>query len=198
MSEELRLLEAWRAGDDAAGQALFEQLFPACRRFFVNKVPQHDLEDLLQQTFAALVASRDRFRGESSFKSFALGVARITLFRYLRAFARRDAKHTPELHESSIEALGVTPGSVIASAQEHEAVRLALQRIPVHFQTILELSYWEGMTNDELAEIFEIDRTTVRTRLFRARKALARALEGPLASDEASLDRAARGLGKQI
>ena len=56
----------------------------------------------------------------------------------------------------------------MAVQQEEEQVRLALQRIPVHFQTILELSYWDEVSNADLAQILEIDPTTVRTRLFRA------------------------------
>jgi RNA polymerase sigma-70 factor (ECF subfamily) len=198
VTDEARLLDAWRGGDQAAGQTLFELLFHPCRRLFVNKVPERDIEDLLQQTFAAVLEARDRFRGDSSFKTYALGIARRVLFRYLRTFGRRDAKHTHDLNVSSIAAMGVTPGTVLAVQEQQAAVRLALQRIPVQFQAILELSYWEGLGNDELAQVFSIDRTTVRTRLFRARKALAGVLEGKLPADEESIARAVRDVGKEI
>ena len=52
------LLEAWRAGDRKAGTVLFRRFFPQCRRFFVNKVPERDVEDLLQRTFTAMVEGR--------------------------------------------------------------------------------------------------------------------------------------------
>ena len=48
----------------------------------------------------------------------------------------------------------------------------ALQGLPVEQQTLLELHYWEDMGIPELAEVFEVPSTTIRTRLHRARKAL--------------------------
>lgn len=193
-----QLLDAWRNGDEAAGTQLFQRLFRPCRRFFSNKVPERDVEDLLQLTFTALVEGEARFRGDSSFRSYVLGIARRVLLRHLRTFARRGAKVSPDPHLSSIAALGLTPRTVIATREDQELVRIALQQIPVHFQTILELSYWEELSHEELAAALELDRTTVRTRLFRARKALAKALQGKLADDDESIDQAARELASQL
>lgn len=185
------LLDAWRSGDGDAGATLF-------RRFFVNKVPERDVDDLLQRTFTALVEGRDGFRGEARVRTFMFAIARRVLLRYLRDFARRDSKQAVDLGVSSIAQLGVTPGTAISTLRDHEMVRQALQTIPVHFQTILELSYWEELDTAELAEIFEIEPATVRTRLFRARKALAKALEGQgLGSDE-SVDRVVRDLSRTV
>ncbi len=191
------LLTRWREGDADAGTELFRRLFRTIRRFFFNKVPERDLEDLLQKTFTAVVEGKDRFRGEAAVRTYALSIARRVLYRHLRDFARRDSKHSPDLHVSSIAALGVTPGTAMAVQQEEEQVRVALQQIPVHFQTILELSYWDEVSNAELAQILEVDPTTVRTRLFRARKALAKALEDKH-TDEAAIDRAAQALGRHL
>lgn len=195
---EDELLAAWREGDAAAGTELFRRLFRVVRRFFFNKVPERDVEDLLQKTFTALVAGRDTFRGEAAVRTYVFAIARRILLRYLREFARRDSKVDLDLDVSSIAVLGVTPGTAIAIQEDEERVRLALQQIPVHFQTILELSYWEGVSNADLAQILEIEPTTVRTRLFRARQALAKALEGTFPADDDSIDRAARELGKHI
>src|SRR5690606_2570480 len=62
------LLEAWRAGDRDSGTALFRRYFRQLRRFFYNKVPEGDVEDLMQRTFIALVETPSGFRGESSFR----------------------------------------------------------------------------------------------------------------------------------
>jgi RNA polymerase sigma-70 factor (ECF subfamily) len=195
---EKELLAAWREGDATAGTELFRSLFRVVRRFFFNKVPERDLEDLVQKTFTALVEGRDTFRGDAAVRTYVLAIARNTLLRYLREYARRDSKVALDFAVSSIAALGVTPGTAIAIRDDEEEVRLALQRVPVHYQVILELSYWEGVANAELAEILEIDPTTVRTRLFRARQALAKALEGKVVGDEDSIERAARSLAEHI
>lgn len=192
------LLGGWAAGDKDAGTELFRRYFAPCRRFFLNKVPERDVDDLLQKTFTAMVESRERFRGDASFRTFVFAIAQRVLLRYLRDFARRGSKHDLDLHVSSVAAIGLTPGTVMALHRDQERVRDALQKIPVHFQTILELSYWEGLPNDELAQIFEVEPTTVRTRLFRARKALAEALGDGEATDDDALDDAVRALGQRL
>lgn len=198
MSTDEQLLAQWQQGDNDAGAALFRRLYPSCRRFFVNKVTATDVEDLLQKTFSALVERLDTFRGDASVRAFVFGIARRVLLRYLRDFARRDSKHDPDLHVSSIARLGVTPGTAIAIRDEQELVRQALQRIPVHQQTLLELSYWEEVSNAELAKVFEIEPTTVRTRLFRARKALAEQLADLMGNSEDEVERTARSLAAKI
>jgi RNA polymerase sigma factor (sigma-70 family) len=195
---EKELLAAWREGDTTAGTELFRGLFRVVRRFFFNKVPERDLEDLVQRTFTALVEGRDTFRGAASVRTYVLGIARNILLRYLRDYARRDSRAALDFAVSSIAALGVTPGTAIAIRDDEEEIRLALQRIPVQYQVILELSYWEGVSNAELAHILEIDPTTVRTRLFRARQALGRALEGKVGGDEDAIERSARALARHI
>jgi len=58
------LFDAWLRGDARAAAELFERHFDAIARFFRNKVIEGH-EDLVQQTFAACLESRDRFRGWS-------------------------------------------------------------------------------------------------------------------------------------
>lgn len=191
------LLDAWREGDNDAGTELFRQYFVPCRRFFVNKVPEGDVDDLLQRTFTALVESRDRYRKEAPFRSFLFSVARRVLLRHLRDFARKGSKRAIDFNVSSLADLAVTPRTTIALQRDHESVRVALQKIPVHYQMILELSYWEGVSNAELAEVMEIDPTTVRTRLFRARKALLTALDGTGVAED-RVEEAAASLGSRL
>lgn len=192
------LLLAWREGDQESGTRLFRRLFPQCRRFFANKVPERDVDDLLQRTFTGMVESRDRFRGDASLRTFMFAIARNVLLHYLRDFARKGSKQDPDFHLSSIAMLGLSPGSVLAHEQEHERVRRALQEIPVHFQTVIELSYWEELSHAQLAEVLEVEPTTVRTRLFRARKALAGVLKREVDEAEGPLDHALRDLGSKI
>ncbi|MEM6989852.1 MAG: sigma-70 family RNA polymerase sigma factor [Myxococcota bacterium] len=192
------LLEAWKTGDNEAGTALFRRYFPMCRRFFVNKVPEPDVDDLLQRTFTALVESRAAYRGDSQFRSFLLGVARNILLKYLRTRSRRDAKHELDPQITSLADLGITPRTKIALARDEEAIRVALQRIPVHFQTVIELTYWEGLNSTELAAVLDVEPTTVRTRLHRARKALLKALEGTSLAKDRELEQAVEKLGRTL
>jgi len=173
--DDSTLLDRWRAGDAAAGQALFARHFDSVYGFFETKCPA-DVDELVQSTFLACVKSRDQFRKQSSFRTYLFTIARHELYRRLRTWQRRDAKLDFEL--SSIAELVSTPGTKLARSQEHRRLVEALQHLPVEQQILLELHYWEDMEIAALAEIFEAPAATIRKRLHRARKALRERLEG--------------------
>ena len=171
------LLQQWRDGDKSAGNELFRRHFRSIRRFFRNKVPPDEVEDLIQKTFAGCVEGRDRFRGDSSFRTFLFAVARRQLFKFLRDRASRERRVDPDFGVSSVHALGQSPSSMMAKQQEHEILLQALQRVSVEHQTMLELFYWEQLSGAEIADVLGIAAATVRTRLFRGRAAVEKAFE---------------------
>ncbi|HLT38898.1 MAG TPA: sigma-70 family RNA polymerase sigma factor [Enhygromyxa sp.] len=176
------LLERWQAGDSTAGNELFLRYFKSIRRFFANKVPAEEVEDLVQRTFAGCVAARDRVRGDAGMRAFLFGVARRQLYKFLRERASRARMLAVDFGVSSIRGLGLSPSSMVAREQQHGLLLQALQRVSVDHQTILELYYWEQLSGPEIAEILGIAPATVRTRLFRARQAVEQAF-AQLASD---------------
>lgn len=169
MATDLELLERWRAGDRDAGNELFERHFNSICRFFENKV-HSDVEELVQATFEACVDGRDTFRGQSSFRTYIFAIARHQLYAYYRR-NRRDGQAL-DFGVTSLADLGASPRSVVARDQQHRLLLAAVCSLPIEQQLLLELHYWEGMEMAELAEVFGVNQTTVRTRLFRARQAL--------------------------
>ncbi|MEM7156919.1 MAG: RNA polymerase sigma factor [Myxococcota bacterium] len=162
------LLLAWRDGDRAAGEELFERHYPTVERFFRNKVSEPD--ELIQRTFLACTESAARFRGDSKFRTFLLGIA----FNVLRTFYRqlqRD-RGLDSIHESSVADLGQTPSRVVCAREEEELLLAALRLLPCELQVLIELRYWENLKHDELAEILEHPRSTINSKLRRARKLL--------------------------
>lgn len=174
MSDDFSLLSAWRGGDRAAGTELFERHFDAICRFFANKVDR-DVDELVQRTFTACVEARDRFRGQSSFRTYLFAIAHNVLRAYLRGRDRDQKRFDGEL--TSIFDLGLSPTALVAERREQTLVLQALRRIPVDHQAVLELYYWEELTATELAEIFECPEGTVRGRIRRAKTLLAEQLE---------------------
>lgn len=172
------LLNRWREGDKASGDVLFRRHFRPVRRFFRNKINEDDVDDLIQRTFMGCVEGKDRFRGDASFRTYLFATARKQLYQFLRTRGRMMNTVDAERGVTSVAALGMTPSSVAAARQEHDILLRALQRVPVEQQTILELSYWEGLSGPEIAAIFDISPVTARTRLFRARAALQEVIEG--------------------
>ena len=85
-----------------------------------------DADELTQATFLACVTSKDRFRGDSSFRTYLFTIARNELYRVLRNRQRKGAQ--VDFGLSSIAELVSTPGTRLARNQEHrqlvEALRL--------------------------------------------------------------------------
>lgn len=192
---DIELVDAWRGGDAEAGQALFQRHFDSIYGFFETKC-EADADELVQATFLACLRARDQFRKESSFRTYLFTIARHELYRVLRGRQRDGARLDFEL--SSIADLVSTPGTRIARNQEHRRLLEVLRQLPVEQQTLLELHYWEDMDISNLAEIFEMPNTTIRTRLHRARKALRERMAGsapePVLETLESMDAWARGL----
>lgn len=191
------LLQQWRAGDAAAGNALFLRYFPAVRRFFASKVPAEDVEDLIQRTFAGCVEARERVRADGGLRSFLFGVAHRQLFKFLRDRAVAVRRTDVDFSVSSVRDLGHTPTSILGHGRRQELLVAALQTISVEHQTILELFYWDELSGAEIAEVLGIAAATVRTRLFRARAALVAAVAelGGDEDDGPGLDGALRATG---
>ena len=81
------LLEAWRGGDDRAGERLFDRHADAVVRFFENKV-RDGPEDLTQTTFLRMLESKRRVREGVAFRAFVIGIARNVLREHMRELAR--------------------------------------------------------------------------------------------------------------
>ena len=174
------LLEAWRAGDGAAGQELFARHAGSVMRFFRNKLDV-DMEDLVQRTFLACVESKDRVRDGSSFRAYVLRIARNELFNHYAARQRAAARVDPLT--TSILDLGASPSVMVASGERDHALLTALRRLPLDLQTALELHYWEELSTAELGDVLGIPQGTVKTRLWRAREQLRQALRAAGVAD---------------
>ena len=138
-----------------------------------------DVEELTQATFLAVWRTGERYRGEASVRTFLLSMAynmvrnhwrsqrrrRSALFQLFRAreMAGSDAVPSPELAIESREAL--------------RRVLLAIEALPEPMREVLVLCELEGLPQAEVSVMLGIPATTLRTRLYHARKRLSRAVE---------------------
>ena len=181
MRRDEELLAAWRDGDTAAGQELYARYFPIVYRFFSNKIGD-DIEDLVQRTFLACTSHRERLREDASFRAFILTVARNEMFEHLRR--RYRGGQAVDVSTLSMADLGASASQLIARRDEHRMLLLALRRLSIDLQDVLELHYFEQLSGPELAVVLAIPEGTVRSRLRRAIEALRRELERMAQSPE--------------
>jgi RNA polymerase sigma-70 factor (ECF subfamily) len=140
-----------------------------------------------QETFIRAYRALPQFRGESAFYTWlyriAVNTAKKTLADLKRdpvitesalASARQDDEETyrPE-HELSD---GETPEAVLASREIAATVNKAIEALPDDLRQAILLREVEGLSYDEISEAMDCPIGTVRSRIFRAREAIAERL----------------------
>ena len=165
-----------------AGNALFERHFDGVFRFFRNKVSD-GADDLVQQTFLACLQSRDRFRGDASFRTYLFTAARSKLYNFFER--QRREGDALDYGVTSCADLGVSPSGLMARDEQQRLLLTALRSLPVDIQITLELFYFEQFRGPDLAAILEVPEGTVRSRLRRGRDMLRERLDA-LANDPAA------------
>jgi RNA polymerase sigma-70 factor (ECF subfamily) len=141
-------------------------------RFFRSKL-EHDVEDLVQQTFLACVRNRDNFRGDASFRTYLYKVAKSKLYDALRKRIRAG----DEVSVCSMVELRTSPSTWVARQQELQLLSAALERLPLELQLAVELFYFEDRSAPEVAAILELPEGTVRSRIRRAIESLRASIE---------------------
>lgn len=197
--EDASDLDAWRRGDAAAGQRLFQRYFESLYVFLSNKV-SGDVSDLVQRTMLACVEARERIDKPGSFKAYLLGIARYVLIDHYRKTRRL---RESEVTEMSVAALAGSPSSVLARKRQTRLLLAALRSIPLDLQIAVELHYWESMTAAELGVVLGVPTGTAKSRLRRARERLAEALTSlseldPQSTNDDQLEQWVRSMREEI
>ncbi len=130
---------------------------------------REDAEDIVQETLLAVHQGLGKFEGRSAFKTWAVGIL-------MRQAAMHLRKRTMKI--GSLE--GVEPMDKGAGNQARQAdarIDLAqiLAKVSVEHREVLVLREIQGLSYDEMAQVLEVPRGTVESRLFRARAELKRA-----------------------
>jgi RNA polymerase sigma factor (sigma-70 family) len=168
---DLELLTAWREGDTRAAGELLERHYRRIRRVVVTKIPERDVDDVVQRVIEALLENREKFRHDAMFKTYVMAIVRNTIADYFR----KQRPISPLEH--SVHDYGVGLSTMLADKQHQRLLLEALRRLRLDDQILLELQFWEKMTGPELAQVFECKEATIRSRLRRARERLLEEVE---------------------
>jgi len=165
------LMAAFQAGDRQAFETLFERFRAPVWAYFRRRGVQADrAEELTHDVFVAVLQAARRYEARGAFRSYLFGVA----FRVLGA-ARRATRQTGG--ETSVTA-APEPAGPGADRETVLWVRQALAALDEDDREVLMLREYEQLRYDEAAAVLGVPINTVRSRLFRARMALRRRLEG--------------------
>ena len=143
-----------------------------------------EIEDVAQEAFIKAYRALPSFRGDSAFYTWLYRIAINTAKNWLVSQGRRAPTSTQaeiddaENFESADSLREVaTPDAVLASRQVGDAVNRAIDRLPEDLRTAIVLREIEGLSYEEIAESMNCPIGTVRSRIFRAREAIAAELQ---------------------
>jgi RNA polymerase sigma-70 factor, ECF subfamily len=201
-SDEQRLLTRLRQSDEQAFDELVTKHHGALIRMAMGHVGDQEVaEEVVQDTWMAVIESLDRFEGRSSLRTWIFGIMihkakdrgvrekRHTTFSDFETFddEQEDAVDPSRFHRSG-EWTGhwafppqpwddQTPEKLLASQQAVQAMNRAIEALPVTLKDVLILRDVEGVDAKEVCEILKITETNLYVRLHRARERVRRAVE---------------------
>ena len=178
------LVERVQRGDKKAFELLVSKYQRKLMRLVSRLIhDQAEAEDVVQEAFIKAYRALPQFRGESAFYTWLYRIGVNTAKNHLVTQGRRTPTSTEadvEEAEAFNDADGLrdinTPESVLASKQIAETVNAAMLTLPEELRNAITLREIEGLSYDEIAEVMVCPIGTVRSRIFRAREAIAEKL----------------------
>lgn len=170
---DLDLLLGWRHGDARMGAALYDRHKQAVTNLFRRNVQnKQDIPDLVQQTFLACLHAENDPEISASVRGYILGIAFHTMTAFFRRARMAPVFGLDEEQGTPLASIEPDPEYLISLGDEQRLLMKAIRRLPIEYQVIIELNYWESITCDEIALILQVPKGTVRSRLKRGRAAL--------------------------
>jgi RNA polymerase sigma-70 factor (ECF subfamily) len=178
------LVERAQKGDKQAFGLLVEKYQRKLGRLLSRLIRDPaEVEDVTQEAFIKAYRALPSFRGDSAFYTWLYRIGVNTAKNYLVSQGRR-APTTTEFDSEEAESFEEgdqlrdinTPEHVLLSKQIGETVNTAMEALPEELRTAIMLREIEGLSYEEIANIMECPIGTVRSRIFRAREAVAEKL----------------------
>ncbi len=175
------LVERAQGGDQRA----FDQLVSKYQRKLGRLLSRFirdpaEVEDVAQEAFIKAFRALPSFRGESAFYTWLYRIGINTAKNYLVSQGRRaptttefDAEEAEGFEDASQLRDINTPESMLLSKQIGETVNNAMEALPEELRSAIVLREIEGLSYEEIAQVMNCPIGTVRSRIFRAREAVA-------------------------
>jgi RNA polymerase sigma-70 factor, ECF subfamily len=179
-----QLVARAQRGDKRAFELLVEKYQRKLARLLSRFIRDPaEVEDVTQEAFIKAYRALPAFRGDSAFYTWLYRIGINTAKNYLMAMGRR-APTSTEVEADEAEGFEEgeqlrdinTPESVLLSNEIAETVNSTIEKLPEELRTAIQLREIEGMSYEDIAKAMDCPIGTVRSRIFRAREAIAQQL----------------------
>ena len=179
-----QLVERAQGGDKHAFEVLVAKYQRKMARLLSRFIrDQAEIEDVAQEAFIKAYRALPLFRGDSAFYTWLYRIAINTAKNYLVAQGRRaptstefDAEEAEGFEDATQWRDINTPESLLQSKQTGATINAAMAALPEELRSAILLREIEGLSYEEIAEAMSCPIGTVRSRIFRAREAVAEKL----------------------
>jgi RNA polymerase sigma-70 factor, ECF subfamily len=142
-----------------------------------------EVEDVTQEAFIKAYRALPAFRGDSAFYTWLYRIGINTAKNYLMAMGRR-APTSTEVEAEEAEGFEEgeqlrdinTPESLLLSNEIAQTVNSTIEKLPEELRKAIQMRELEGMSYEDIAQAMDCPIGTVRSRIFRAREAIAEQL----------------------
>jgi len=179
-----QLVARAQQGDKQAFNLLVEKYQRKLTRLLSRFIrDQAEVEDVTQEAFIKAYRALPAFRGDSAFYTWLYRIGINTAKNYLMAMGRR-APTSTEVEAEDAEGFEEgeqlrdinTPESVLLSNEIAETVNSTIEQLPEELRRAIQMRELEGMSYEDIAQAMDCPIGTVRSRIFRAREAIAEKL----------------------
>ncbi len=147
--------------------------------------------DVSQEIFLAIYRKLDRFRGESSLKTWIYRIAVNRASNRCRWWNRLRRRGTVSLDEhlcaddrrtfsDALESAGHSPEKSVLMREKRQEIERALQRLPIQQRIAVVMRDIDGLSYEEISLLLHLSLGTVKSRIARGREELKRRLNGTL------------------
>jgi RNA polymerase sigma-70 factor (ECF subfamily) len=179
-----QLVARAQRGDKQAFELLVEKYQRKLARLLSRFIRDPaEVEDVTQEAFIKAYRALPAFRGDSAFYTWLYRIGINTAKNYLMAMGRR-APTSTEVEAEEAEGFEEgeqlrdinTPESLLLSNEIARTVNSTIEQLPEELRTAIQMREIEGMSYEDIAKAMDCPIGTVRSRIFRAREAIAEQL----------------------
>ena len=185
------LVERAQKGDKRAFELLVTKYQRKLGRLLSRMVRDAaEVEDITQETFIKAYRALPGFRGESAFYTWLYRIGVNTAKNYLVGRKRQAtssdvlAEDAENYEEGDMLRDVATPDAELQTKQIAQAVNSAVDALPEELRVAITLREIEGMSYEEIAQMMDCPIGTVRSRIFRAREAIAERIRPMLGTNK--------------
>lgn len=167
--EEELLIAKIARGDTAALERLYNLYRPRlCRFLLALHCSQSELDEVCNETFYVVWRKAGSFDGSCRLSTWIFGIARNKVLDSNRSEQRRSSRHADT-------DMALLPEARLTDAERLElsqCLQLALEQLPHEQCAVIEFAFIDGLSYQEIASLMDCPESTIKTRMFHARRKL--------------------------